>query len=247
MWRPYSKKTAINPAKVPSGTRIYAIGDVHGRADLLQQTISEIDQHRNAYPTANPIEIMLGDYIDRGPRSNEVIELLISRHVHGQQTICLMGNHETYLLDFLKDPASLTEWQRYGGLETLMSYGLAPSLNPTPEDQKQLAASLAESLPGHHYDFLMTLPLSFDCGDYFFAHAGVRPGIALSDQRAEDLLLIREEFLLHKGDFGKIVVHGHTPVSEPEIHNNRINLDTGAFATGKLTCAVFENDDILFL
>ncbi len=246
MWRPFSKKTAINHAKVPPGTRIYAIGDVHGRADLLERTISDIDQHRNAYPIANPIEIMLGDYIDRGPRSDDVIELLTSRHVHGQ-TICLMGNHESYLLDFLKDPTSLAEWQRYGGLETLMSYGLAPSLNPTPEDQKKLAASLAERLPAHHSEFLMTLPLAFDCGDYFFVHAGVRPGIALSNQRAEDLLLIREEFLLHKGPFGKVVVHGHTPVSEPEIYNNRINIDTGAFATGKLTCAVFENDEILFL
>src|SRR5258708_22161517 len=103
MWRPFSKKTAINYAKVPPGTRVYAIGDVHGRADLLEQAISDIDQHRNAYPIANPIEVMLGDYIDRGPRSDDVIELLASRHVHGQ-TICLLGNHESYLLDFLKDP-----------------------------------------------------------------------------------------------------------------------------------------------
>jgi len=140
---------------------------------------------------------MLGDYIDRGPQSDEVIELLTSRRLDAR-TICLMGNHETYLLDFLRDPASLAEWQHNGGLETLMSYGLAPSLNPTADDQKQLAALLAERLPTHHYDFLMTLPLSFDCGDYFFVHAGVRPGVALSDQRAEDLLLIREEFL-HPG------------------------------------------------
>jgi serine/threonine protein phosphatase 1 len=246
MWRPFSREREINYAKVPPGRRIYAIGDVHGRADLLERTISDIDQHRHAYPVANSVEIMLGDYIDRGPRSDEVIELLASRRVHGQ-TICLLGNHETYLLDFLKDPTSLAEWQRYGGLETLMSYGLAPSLNPTADQQKQLAAALAERLPGHHYDFLTTLPLSFNCGDYFFVHAGVRPGIALSDQRAEDLLLIREEFLLHTGEFGKVVVHGHTPVSEPEIHNNRINLDTGAFATGRLTCAVLENDDVMFL
>jgi serine/threonine protein phosphatase 1 len=245
MWRPFSRNIAIK-AKVPPGTRIYAIGDVHGRADLLERTISDIDQHRNAYPIAHAIEIMLGDYIDRGPQSDEVIELLTSRRLDAQ-TICLMGNHETYLLDFLRDPASLAEWQHYGGLETLMSYGLAPSLNPTADDQKQLAALLAERLPTHHYDFLMTLPLSFDCGDYFFVHAGVRPGVALSDQRAEDLLLIREEFLLYKGSFGKTVVHGHTPVNEPEIHDNRINLDTGAFATGKLTCAVFENKDVMFL
>ncbi len=229
MWRPFSRNIAIK-AKVPPGTRIYAIGDVHGRADLLERTISDIDRHRKAYPIAHAIEIMLGDYIDRGPRSDEVIELLTSRR-----------------LDAQTNPASLAEWQHNGGLETLMSYGLAPSLNPTADDQKQLAALLAERLPTHHYDFLMTLPLSFDCGDYFFVHAGVRPGVALSDQRAEDLLLIREEFLLYKGSFGKTVVHGHTPVNEPEIHDNRINRDTGAFATGKLTCAVFENEDVMFL
>jgi serine/threonine protein phosphatase 1 len=246
MWNPFSKTTAINYAKVPVGTRIYAIGDVHGCADLLEQTFSGIDQHRKDYPIANTVEIMLGDYIDRGPRSYDVIELVTSRRVRGRM-ICLMGNHEAYLLHFLRDPTSLAEWQRYGGLETLMSYGLAPSLSSSPEDQKQLAASLAERLPAHHYEFLMALPLYFDYGDYFFVHAGVRPGIAMSDQRAEDLLLIRDDFLLHKGAFGKVVVHGHTPVSQPEIYNNRINIDTGAFATGNLTCAVFENDEILFL
>jgi serine/threonine protein phosphatase 1 len=246
MRRPFSRKIAIKSGKVPAGTRIYAIGDVHGRADLLERTFSNIDQHLKAYPIANAIEIMLGDYIDRGPRSDQVIELLTSRSVH-RQTICLLGNHETYLLEFLRDPASLAEWQRYGGLETLMAYGLAPSLKSSADDQKNLAALLAKRLPAHHHDFLMTLPLWFNCGDYFFAHAGVRPGIALSDQRAEDLLMIRQEFLLYKGSFGKIVVHGHTPVREPEIYDNRINLDTGAFATGRLTCAVLENDDVMFL
>ena len=192
MWRPFSRNIAIK-AKVPPGAQIYAIGDVHGRADLLERTISNIDQHRNAYPIAHAIEIMLGDYIDRGPQSNEVIERLTSRRLDAQ-TICLMGNHETYLLDFLRDPASLAEWQHYGGLETLMSYGLAPSRNPTADNQKQLAALLAERLPTHHHDFLKTLPLSFECGDYFFVHAGVRPGVALSDQRAEDLLSSERSF-----------------------------------------------------
>ena len=154
MWRPFSRNIAIK-AKVPPGTRVYAVGDVHGRADLLQETFAKIDCHLDANPIANAHEIMLGDYIDRGPQSDEVIELMTSRRLDAQ-TICLMGNHETYLLDFLRDPASLAEWQHYGGLETLMSYGLAPSRNPTADDQKQLAALLAERLPTHHYDFLMT-------------------------------------------------------------------------------------------
>jgi serine/threonine protein phosphatase 1 len=129
----------------------------------------------------------------------------------------------------------------------LLSYGLAPSLKPNPGEQIELATALNQRLPQSHYDFLTTLPLHFTCGDYFFVHAGVRPGIALLDQHEDDLLLIREEFLFHQGTFEKIIVHGHTPVSEPEIHSNRINIDTGAFASGNLTCIVLENDDILFL
>jgi diadenosine tetraphosphatase ApaH/serine/threonine PP2A family protein phosphatase len=115
------------------------------------------------------------------------------------------------------------------------------------KDQEDLAAALADRLPAQHHNFLTALPLSLAVGDYFFVHAGVRPGIALSKQRAKDLLWIREEFLGYEGNFGKVVVHGHTPVSKPEIRNNRINIDTGAFASGNLTCAVFEEDQILFL
>jgi serine/threonine protein phosphatase 1 len=245
MWRRFRKAAEVNLPKLPSGSRVYAIGDVHGRVDLLQEAFAKIDSHRNAHPIANAIEIMLGDYIDRGPASFDVIELLSKRV--GGGTICLKGNHECFLLEFLKDPTILSAWQRCGGLETLVSYGLEPSLNLSSEDQQSLAATLADRLPAHHYNFLIALPLSFTVGDYFFVHAGVRPGVALSNQSAEDLLWIREDFLRYKGSFGKVVVHGHTPVSEPEIRSNRINIDTGAFASGKLTCAVFEKDQILFL
>jgi serine/threonine protein phosphatase 1 len=246
MWRRFFRKTRADCARAPSATRIYAIGDVHGRADLLERVFSRIDRHRAANPITCVIEVMLGDYIDRGPRSREVIDLLIARQ-RQQGTICLLGNHETYLLAFLNEPASLDEWQRYGALETLLSYGLAPSLKPNPGEQDELAAALNRELPENHHVFLTTLPLYFACGDYFFVHAGVRPGIALSNQREDDLLLIRDEFLFHKGMFEKVIVHGHTPVSKPEIHGNRINIDTGAFASGKLTCIVLENDDIAFL
>jgi serine/threonine protein phosphatase 1 len=245
MWRRFRKAAEISPPKLPAGSRVYAIGDVHGRADLLQETLAKIDNHRDAYPIANTLEIMLGDYVDRGPSSFDVIELLSKRVSRG--TICLKGNHESFLLEFLKDPTILDAWQRCGGLETLVSYGLEPSLDLSSDDQESLAASLAKRLPAHHYNFLISLPTSFTLGDYFFVHAGVRPGVALSNQRAEDLLWIREEFLRYEGSFGKFVVHGHTPVSEPDIRNNRINLDTGAFASDNLTCAVFEGDQISFL
>ena len=244
MWRPF-RKAEVERSRLPSGSRVYAIGDVHGRADLLHETFAKIDKHRADQPIANALQIFLGDYIDRGPSSFDVIELLSTRV--GGGTICLKGNHEAFLLRFLQDPGILNEWQHCGGLETLVSYGLEPSLNLSLEEQERLAASLADRLPEHHRNFLTALPLSFELGDYFFVHAGVRPGIALSNQRAEDLLWIREDFLRYEGSFGKIVVHGHTPVSEPEIRNNRINIDTAAFATGNLTCAVIEDDQIQFL
>jgi serine/threonine protein phosphatase 1 len=245
MWSPFRKAVEVIRPKLPSGSRVYAIGDVHGRADLLHETFSKIDSHRHAYPIANAIEITLGDYIDRGPSSFDVIELLLMRIRGG--TICLKGNHETFLLEFLKDPTILDVWQHCGGLETLRSYGLEPSLNPSPKNQDYLAAALADRLPAQHHNFLTALPLCLALDDYYFVHAGVRPGIPLSNQRAEDLLWIREDFLHYEGSFGKVVVHGHTPVSEPEIRNNRINIDTGAFATDNLTCAVFEDDQLLFL
>jgi serine/threonine protein phosphatase 1 len=231
--------------KLPPGSRVYAIGDVHGRIDLLQETLRKIDEHRNAYPIANAIEVMLGDYIDRGPSSFDVVELLSTRVRDGR--ICLKGNHETFLLDFLQDPSVFTPWQHCGGVETLVSYGIEPPVSPSPKNQEKLAAALAKRVPAHHYKFLTSLPLCFTLGDYFFVHAGVRPGIDLSYQNAEDLLWIRDDFLSYEGSFGKIVVHGHTPVSKPEIRNNRINLDTAAFASGNLTCAVFEGDQIMFL
>jgi serine/threonine protein phosphatase 1 len=230
---------------MPPGTRVYAVGDVHGRLDLLQETLVKIDRHRAAYPIAKSIEVLLGDYIDRGPSSFDVIELLSSRVREG--TICLKGNHEAFLLNFLQAPSVLTTWQHCGGLETLLSYGIEPPLKPSAKEQEKLAGLLANRLPAHQYNFLISLPLCFTLGDYFFVHAGVRPGIDLTCQSAEDLLWIRNDFLSYEGSFGKIVVHGHTPVSEPEIYDNRINLDTGAFATGNLTCAVFEDDRIMFL
>src|SRR5262249_29396020 len=149
------------------------------------------------------------------------------------------------LLESLQDPHVLTHWQHVGGLETLASYGLETKLNCSPQERDALAAQLAKRFPAHHHEFLISLPLCLALGDYFFVHAGVRPGIDLAHQSAEDLLWIRGDFLSYEGGFGKIVVHGHTPVSQPEIHDNRINLDTGAFASGNLTCAVFEDDQIL--
>src|SRR5439155_17139587 len=159
----------------------------------------------------------------------------------------LKGNHETLFLDFFDNPLLLSNWRQYGGLQTLISYGLKPSLNPSAEEQKELAREFGERVPRAHRKMLAELPLSFKFGNFFFVHAGVRPGIPLSDQKEDDLLWIREEFLLYERDYEKIIVHGHTPVSEPEVHSNRINLDIGAYATGKLACLVIECGTIGFI
>jgi len=226
--------------------RIYAVGDVHGCADLLDQVLMRIDAHQSAHAAFRPVEIFLGDYIDRGPASREVLDRLSLRS-RARETVCLKGNHEAFLEDFLNDPAILSEWRHYGGLETLLSYGLVPSVNMELTEQTRLAATFSQALPLSHRLFLGSLRPSFTCGDYFFVHAGVRPGVPLAKQREEDLLWIREDFLLCETDFSKIVVHGHTPVSEPDIRPNRINIDTGAYATGQLTCLMLEGDRRQFI
>jgi serine/threonine protein phosphatase 1 len=228
---------------VPKGIRVYAVGDVHGRADLLEHVLARIDWDSASTPGLRDIEVFLGDYVDRGPASANVITQLIQRSEY-RETIFLRGNHEALLLDFLQNPAALSDWQHVGGLETLMSYGLQPVMHPSRQQQIEFCASFNRMLPRGHRDFLQRLRDSYVCGDYLFVHAGIRPGIPLSKQRAHDLLWIRGDFLEHAGPFEKIVVHGHTPVAEPQILPNRINLDTGAYATGKLTCFAFQGDHI---
>jgi serine/threonine protein phosphatase 1 len=148
---------------------------------------------------------------------------------------------------FLSNPSTLEHWQYNGGLETLMSYGITPLINADAATQAQLAGALEQALPESHRQFIGNLESSFTCGDYFFVHAGVRPGIPLTKQHEADLLWIRQDFLLYEEDFGKIVVHGHTPVSQPDVRPNRINIDTGAFATGQLTCLILEDDRVDFI
>jgi len=246
VWRRSASRIERYPPRLPDGVRIYAVGDVHGRADLLDQVLSRIDADLASSPDCRPVQVFLGDYIDRGPYSRSVLDLLVARG-RTHEAVFLRGNHESYVFEFLKNPAVFDAWRRFGGLETLLSYGLRPSTNADTRQQIELAQALAKSLPAHHHQFLANLQSSFTCGDFFFVHAGVRPGIPLAKQQEDDLLWIREDFLLCEDDFGKMVVHGHTPVRNPDIRPNRINIDTGAYATGKLTCLVIENDEILFL
>lgn len=242
MLRRLTRRKKVRP-RLPVGLRIYAIGDVHGRADLLEQVFTRIDLHQAANPALRPVTIVLGDYVDRGPASKDVLDLLI-RRMETQEVIYLKGNHETYLLRFMRQPSVLREWTMIGGRETLMSYGLKPPIAADAKVEKELSGALKAVFPKSHQQFLGHLPLSFTCGEYFFVHAGVKPGIALVKQREDDLLWIRDEFLLHEEEFGKIIVHGHTPVPQLDIRHNRINIDTGAYATGHLTCLLMENDNV---
>jgi serine/threonine protein phosphatase 1 len=232
--------------RIPEGTRIYAVADVHGRADLLSALLERIGSHLRAFPIARPIQVFLGDYIDRGPRSREVLGLLIERRRHCEM-ICLRGNHEALALRFLDDPSTYSDWSRVGGCDTLLSYGVLAAGGSGRRAQRKAANAFRQALPDNHRQFLQDLPLSSTIGDFFFVHAGMRPGVPLDEQNEHDLLWIRQDFLLHDGDFGKVVIHGHTPTPKPDVRPNRINIDTGAYATGRLTCLILERDEMEFI
>ena len=218
--------------------RLYAIGDIHGRLDLLERVAAAIRRDVEAHGS-DALTITLGDYVDRGPQSREVIERLIANPFPTPH-IALKGNHELLLKSFLVDPAVGEHWSRLGGLETLHSYGVTVGGIIIGKDYAKAAEQFRKALPTRHLEFLQSLRTSYSHGKYFFCHAGVRPGVPLDQQDVDDLLWIRGEFLSSTEDFGKIIVHGHTPVETPEVRPNRINLDTGAFATGRLTCVVLE-------
>jgi serine/threonine protein phosphatase 1 len=242
----FFNRKAPKQSRVPEGVRVYAIGDVHGRADLLENVFANIDADLRSRPIARAIHVMIGDYIDRGPASRQTLDLAINRS-REREMVFLKGNHETYVPAFIRDPGVLRDWQHLGGLQTLLSYGLRPSMRTTAAEQAELAHAFHAALPDSHLDFLSRLRTSFVCGDYFFVHAGVRPGIPLESQKEDDLLWIRDDFLLWESNFDKVIIHGHTPVVEPDIRSNRINIDTGAYATGKLTCILLEEDKCLVM
>jgi serine/threonine protein phosphatase 1 len=226
---------------LPDGIRIYAVSDVHGCADLLRRVFAAIDLHLSRAGPARALHVFLGDYIDRGPDSRETIDLLIERG-RSHESIFLKGNHEAFLTEVMQDAARLDAWKDYGGFQTLMSYGITPSLKPDRAEGDELVRKLQNTMPFRHQQFFRSLRPSFVCGDFFFVHAGVKPGVPLRRQREEDLLWIRDEFLQSEQDFGKFIVHGHTPVAKPDIRRNRINIDTGAYATGTLTLLTIQGD-----
>lgn len=224
----------------PPGARAYAVGDVHGRLDLLDAMLARIAADLDERPVGKAFLVFLGDLIDRGPDSRGVIERLQGLSMPPTRNIFIAGNHEEFLLEVLDSNADLVgNWLNYGGLECAASYGLSEGwlLNAAPQT---VCIEMARRVPASHQAFLRAMGDSFRFGDYLFVHAGVRPGVALEDQRPKDLRWIREEFLNDRTDHGAVVVHGHTIVEAPQERANRIGIDTGAYRTGVLTAIVIE-------
>lgn len=247
--RPERPQLAGRLPEVPAGTRLYAIGDVHGRLDLLQEIEARIEEDFAAADRPlEPVLVLLGDYVDRGFESRQVLDHLIERPLAGFPRVLLLGNHDLWLREFLAGAPVGDDWLQFGGDATLVSYGVGLDRSlPEPERLAAARAALLERFPQAHRRFLEELEPAFEFGDYFLCHAGVRPGVPLAAQSETDLLWIREPFLSFSGEFGKIVVHGHTVSEAPVVRHNRIGIDTGACWTGRLTCLVLEGSEYRFL
>lgn len=245
------RTAAVEPssAAVSRGTRVYAIGDVHGRLDLLEDLHRQIRDHAREYPVHRRVVVHIGDYIDRGYQSRQTIDYLLGSPLPGFDMVHLLGNHEQTLLDFLDDITVGPGWLRYGGRETLFSYDVEWDRDLAEDEDSllRIQRDLRRALPDRHRAFFAGLPLTHQEGDYLFVHAGVRPGVPLERQAPDDLVWIREEFLNSTADHGKVVVHGHSISEQPVLRPNRIGIDTGAFATGRLTCLVLEGNQRSFL
>lgn len=235
--------SGLGSSNLPStakGERIYAIGDIHGRYDLMKHLIGMIEEHAAKQPGSKPAHIIiLGDMIDRGPDSDKVIRSLRRRAREGNMTV-LLGNHEEIMLRAIDgEPGVMKSWLRFGGAQTLQTFGIEPPADDF--DQPELARKIKEAIPENWIEWLRQLPVSARSGDYFFCHAGLRPGIALNRQSRKDLLWIRDEFLDNDDTHGVVVVHGHSISPDVELRHNRIGVDTGAYRTGMLTAVYLED------
>jgi len=235
------------PASLDAGQRVYAIGDVHGRFDLLQQLIALVEADNARRGSAETHIVLLGDLIDRGPQSREVIDYCLKGAPDFARWHFIQGNHEEMLLKMIDDPdsSSLPQFLRYGGRETFESYGAPQIVLDMPD--RYSPDTLPFYVPEGHRAFMRAMHDGVQFGDYFFTHAGIRPGVPLAEQDRQDLRWIRREFLDSNADHGVVVVHGHTMLEEVEIRPNRIGIDTGAYATGRLTAIGLEGTERWFI
>ena len=240
-------KRTVREHWVPDDQRVYAVGDIHGRLDLLEELLGMIRDDDSGRDPADTLIIFLGDLVDRGPDSRGVVERLLSLSREPIRTRFLVGNHEEVFLRSLQgDLRALRFLIRIGGRETILSYGVTPEQYRSL-DFEELARLLKEKVPPEHIAFLASFERWIEIGDYLFVHAGLRPGVALQEQTMSDLCWIRDEFLRHRDSFGKMVIHGHSITEEVDQRSNRIGIDTGAFASGRLTAIGLENDNRWFL
>jgi serine/threonine protein phosphatase 1 len=232
----------------PDGYRAYAIGDIHGRADLLEELLAKVEADIGSHPPTENFIVFLGDLIDRGPDSAAVVERLRTYGVRDATTVFLSGNHEEVMLRVLAGEKGglLADWLQFGGAECVASYGLDPAALATMSEAAAIKAIRAK-VPKTHEEFLSSFADTFRFGDYLFVHAGIRPGLGIAEQTQADLRWIREPFLGDTKDHGFVVVHGHTISKKVEERGNRIGLDTGAYRTGVLTALAVEGTDRWFL
>jgi len=232
---------SIPPPAIPEGQRVYAVGDIHGRLDLLRQLLDRIAADDQERPPRRTTVIFLGDLVDRGPDSAGVIETLRQLAADRPDTRFLLGNHEEVFLHALREEKleTLKFFCRIGGRETILSYGISEA-DYNAMDYEELKAALTARVPESHLAFLETFENMIDIGDYLFVHAGIRPGLALEEQRLRDLRWIREPFLDHAAPHERMVVHGHTITPDVDERSNRIGIDTGAYASGRLTALGLE-------
>lgn len=241
-----SAKAPEHPPAIPAGTRVYAIGDIHGCFDLYQKLLSQIEADNAARAPAKVVVILLGDLVDRGPNSKEVVAAAMVKPAFADDHVVLRGNHEEIFLDAFTDSARVLDvWSQVGGQATLASYGI--SAQYVFKGPEALERVLRNEIPRTHIAFLSSLPINHQIGDYFFVHAGVRPGVPLDRQTERDMLWIRNSFLDSTDYHGAVIVHGHTPVEEVEDEPNRIGLDTGAYLSGVLSAVGLEGEDRWYL
>lgn len=243
----FSRKTPVpSPREIAAGQRIYAIGDVHGRRDCLDQLLLQIGEDDRERGPAQTTLVLLGDLVDRGPESRGVIERL-SRLDNARPCVFLMGNHEEVFIDAWDgDESAARLFHRIGGRETLLSYGVTPA-DYDSADFAQLHALMMRHVPAEHIAFLRSFRDSYQSGDFLFVHAGIRPGTPIEEQCAQDMRWIRNKFLDDGRDHGVCVVHGHSVAPAVDEKPNRVGIDTGAYASGRLTALGLEGRDRWFL
>ena len=243
------KSHPIPVTHVPEGVIVYAVGDVHGRLDLLQKLVEQIRVDAEPYLEDHKCAVVfLGDYIDRGFQSRGVIDFLLGDALRGFEVRHLKGNHEEALLRFLSDSSFGPQWAQFGGIETLVSYNVQPPRGRERLEEWEAARQdLVEKMPHEHLLFLERLELCLVLGDYTFVHAGLRPGKSLEQQSPKDLLWIRDDFLFDDEPFEGIIVHGHTPTNHEYRDYRRIGVDTGAYLSGRLTAVRLHEDKVEFI